>query len=375
MSDLDLATLGVHADDELALLTDVAAPLHLTSTFHHDPRMIPAREHNILLSGPGKHIYSRFGNPVIDRVEAVLSSILGGHVVVYGSGLSAFTGAMLYYSPARVAIDGGYHGCHNVLGVLNRVSGQSFKIIDHYSTELDKDDVFHVETPINPTGEAIDLAKAAEFAHSRGAHVVVDATFGPPPVQDPFAFGADLVLHSATKYFGGHSDLLAGLLVTKDSSVRDKLLADRGLLGLQPGNLEAWLLLRSLRTYKIRLEAQCRGALEIVQFLAKGLSDGSLPTLDKVYHSSLQTDSFVATQMPNGLYNPTFSIEVKSAEVARALPPKLKLFHHATSLGGVESLIEWRAMTDPHVSETLLRISVGVEDPKDLIHDLQQALS
>ncbi|KAK7202474.1 putative trans-sulfuration enzyme [Myxozyma melibiosi] len=376
--DLDLASVSVHADDEFSLVSDVATPLHVSTIYKYnsDPdKLVRAKDHDIRLAGPDERVYSRFGNPVTSRVEAVLSGILGGHAVVYSSGLSAFTAAITHLQPKRVAIADGYHGCHNVLAILSRFGGgASIESIDHYDPSLSANDLFHIETPINPTGIALDLEKAVSFAHARGAKVLVDATFAPPPIQNPFDFGVDLVMHSATKYFGGHSDLLAGVLVTKDPAVRDQLLQDRGILGLQPGNMESWLLLRSLRTYKLRVTQQSTSATKIARFLADALASSSIPALKQVHHSSLQTEPFVAKQMPNGMHSPAFSIEVASSDLARKLPSRLKLFHHSTSLGGVESLIEWRAVSDKHVPETLLRLSIGVEDTDDLIADLKQGL-
>ncbi|KAK9451602.1 Cys/Met metabolism PLP-dependent enzyme-domain-containing protein [Limtongia smithiae] len=371
---LDLASLSVHADDDLTLVADVASPLHVSTTYHYetDPsKLISAKERDIISSGA--FIYSRFGTPVTQRVEAVLSQIVHGHAVVYASGLSAYTAALAYYNPSHLALADGYHGSHGVAAIFNRLSG--LKQIKPYDEALGQGDLFHIESPINPTGESLDIAKAVEFAHSRGAKVIVDSTFAPPPLQDPFEFGVDMVMHSATKYFGGHSDLLAGILVTKDPEVAQQLLKDRAMFGSAPGNMETWLLLRSLRSYKLRVTTQAHNGVKIVEFLSKGLTSGELPVLTKVYHSSLQKEAFVTEQLNRGLYNPTFSIEVKTALIAKSLPSKLKLFHHATSLGGVESLIEWRAMTDKTVPDTLLRLSIGVEDVEDLIADLRQALA
>ncbi|KAK9466876.1 pyridoxal phosphate-dependent transferase [Lipomyces arxii] len=373
---LDLASLTVHADDNLALVSDVTTPLHVSTTYHYndDPsKLKSAREHDIRVADkPGSFIYSRFSTPVIERLEAVVSAALNGHAIVYSSGLAAYTAALAHYHPKKLSIGDGYHGCHGVARIFTRLS--NMEQIELYDENLGEGDLMHIETPINPTGLSVDLAKAVEFAHSRGAKVLVDATFAPPPLQDPFEFGVDMVMHSATKYLGGHSDLLAGVLVTKDDDVRMRLLQDRGMLGGAPGNFESWLLLRSMRTFKMRVETQSRNATTVVQFLNSAIKNSEIPVLKTIYHSSLQTEDFVRKQLKNGLFGPTFSIEVESIEVAKTLPSRLKLFHHATSLGGVESLIEWRAMTDEHVSQTLLRLSIGVEDADDLIADLKQGL-
>ena len=200
--------------------------------------------------------------------------------------------------------------------------------------------------------------------------MVVDATFAPPPLQDPFDFGADLVMHSATKFFGGHSDLLAGFLITKSKEVRDKLVYDRLLLGTNIANLESWMLLRSIRTLELRVLKQSENATKLVKFLVD--NQDKFPDLVKVYHGSLQKDDYIKKQMPRG-HSPVFSIEVSSEQFAKSLPSKLKYFHHATSLGGVESLIEWRAMSDDKVSVTLLRVSIGIENVEDLMEDFAAA--
>lgn len=224
---------------------------------------------------------------------------------------------------------------------------------------------------MNPYGTSKDINYFAEKAHAKGAILSVDSTFAPVPLQDPFKFGADVVMHSATKYFGGHSDLLAGVLAVKDAKTKSALYEDRIYLGTNIGNLEAYLLLRSLRSYELRIKKQSENVLEVVTYL--NANKDKYKVLSKIFHSSLQDEPFVKEQLPNG-YNPVFSITLDTKEHAKHLPSRLKYFHHATSLGGLESLIEWRAMTDEHVDQALLRVSIGGEDSADLIADLEQAL-
>jgi cystathionine gamma-synthase len=246
---------------------------------------------------------------------------------------------------------------------------------------LGKGDLVHLETPINPTGEAFEIAKYAERAHKRGALLSIDSTFGPPGLQDPFAWGADFAMHSGTKYIGGHSDMLCGILATtpdEEGYRRAKVLrTERLFLGSVMGNLEGWLGVRSLRTFDLRIQRQSANAEKIVSWLQKSLNEDTeeakvvKKVVRKLAHASLQTSDFswLKKQMPNG-FGPVFSIYTHEKAQARALPSKLQLFHHATSLGGVESLIEWRRMSDTSVDETLLRISVGVESWEDLKDDL-----
>lgn len=292
-----------------------------------------------------------------------------------------------------IAISGGYHGCHGVLDIHKKLHG--LKVVDLFSADqkewdeagLGKGDIIHVETPVNPTGESRDLAYFAELAKKRGAILTVDATFAPPPLMEPFEFGADVIMHSGTKYIGGHSDMLCGVLSVKNTKWWEGLVAERVYLGSNIGSLEGWLGIRSLRTLELRVLQQSKSATKLALFLdglLKGKDvEGGVTEEEKqivqkvvaeVQHTSIQAQEkdWVKKQMPNG-YGPVFAISLKTKEMAKTLPSKLKFFHHATSLGGVESLIEWRRMSDLTVDERLLRISVGIEGYDDLKNDLLQA--
>lgn len=312
----------------------------------------------------------------------MLSSLLGGPAVTYASGLAAFHAMLVHLNPRRIAIGDGYHGCHGVIDVLSRLTGLKKLPLDCDPSELQEGDVIHVETPLNPTGEARNLRHYADIARSRGAHLTVDATFAPPPLQDPFVHGADVVMHSGTKYFGGHSDMLCGVLAVRPDRREwvKGLLSDRLVLGSVMGSLEGWLGLRSLRTLELRVRRQSETATALVAWLAGELAQSSsspvAAAVEKVHHASVQPEAaeeggWLREQMPGG-YGPVFALLMKDVDTARRLPSKLRLFHHATSLGGVESLIEWRAMTDPDVDKRLLRVSIGVEGFEDLRRDLEQ---
>lgn len=303
---------------------------------------------------------------------------------------------LVFLNPRRIAIGDGYHGCDGVIDVHKKLTGLQKLDLDCAIEELQPGDIIHVETPLNPTGTVRNLKYYADRAHSRGAYLTVDATFGPPPLQDPFLWGADIVMHSGTKYFGGHSDMLCGILTVHPSRADqwfEKLKAERLFLGNVMGNMEGWLGVRSIRTLEVRVERQTRNAASLVSWLHAALhpeSESSVaddPTLSsantkairevlaKIEHASLQEedlkDGWLQKQMPNG-FGPVFSIVMKDESFARRLPSKLALFHHATSLGGVESLIEWRTMTDTHVDRRLLRLSIGIEGWEDLRDDLLQ---
>ena len=304
----------------------------------------------------------------------------------------------MFLNPKRISIGGGYHGCHGVVEIHQKLTGLKKLKLDCPAEELEAGDVVHVETPLNPYGTAYNLKAFADKAHSRGAYLVVDATFAPPPLQDPFLWGADLVMHSGTKYIGGHSDMLSGVLTVSPARVQEgwlkKLKEERLYLGSVMGSMEGWLGTRSVRTLELRVERQSSNATKLVAWLNAALhpeeassGDGALTVstedsqvvravLEEIQHASLQKDDikdgWLLKQMPNG-FGPVFAISLKDETSARRLPSKLALFHHATSLGGVESLIEWRTMSDPSVHKRLLRISVGIEGWEDLRDDLLQS--
>ncbi|KAM4055095.1 cys/Met metabolism PLP-dependent enzyme [Hirsutella rhossiliensis] len=381
---LSLASRTVHGDDRVAAHRAVAPAMHVSTTFRYtdDPdRLDP--DDVVDPSAPlDSHVYSRYTAPNTARLEAVLASILGGPSLTYASGLAAFHAMLVRINPRRIAIGDGYHGCHGVIHVLSRLTGLEQLPLDCDPSDLGPGDVVHVETPFNPVGEARNLALYAQKARDAGAYLTVDATFAPPPLQDPLAFGADVVMHSGTKYFGGHSDMLCGTLTVRPGlDWIDDLRGERMVLGSVMGSFEGWLGLRSLRTLELRVMRQSATATALVSWLSRQLGDASTPAaalVDRVQHASLQPeaaqpDSWLRRQMPRG-YGAVFAVWMKDEAAAKRLPSKLRLFHHATSLGGVESLIEWRAMSDRGVDRRLLRLSIGVEALEDLQEDLRQGI-
>ncbi|KAG6335202.1 hypothetical protein ID866_3873 [Astraeus odoratus] len=372
-------TVLVHGDH--ALGAEVAPSISVTTTF----RAVPpdGDPDGLAAMNPHQHIYSRYSQNVTSRVEQILSKINNGHAITYASGLAAAFSALVYYKPNRIAISGGYLGCHGVIDIYFRGRPASTSVIS-LDDEFQEGDLCWLETPLNPTGESRDIKYYADKIHAVGGRLVVDSTFGPPPLQYPFKFGADCVFHSGTKYFGGHSDLLCGILVVKTAEEREKLWNDRVFMGNTIGSLESWLLLRSLRTMHLRVPRQSGSATEVAQWLAKAvLPEGQefdgIPggVLTQVWHSSLQgTDERgfnPASQMEGG-YNATFSILLSRREYAEALPHALEFFIPATSLGGVESLIEQRFKADPKEDPHLVRLSIGVEEVEDLKDDLRKGL-
>ena len=397
-STLSLATLNLHADDIASETTDVAPPLRSSTNFHypHDPdRLVTAEEMGYRLSeapgdapSPESWGYSRHKAPNSSRLELVLGRLLNAPCLTYSSGLSAFHALIVWLQPRVVAIGRGYHGSHGVLKIYQKLTKCTIvNLFDEAAWDeasLGAGDVVHLETPVNPTGRAYDIRHFANLAHKRGAVLTLDATFAPPPLQDPWAFGADYVMHSGTKYLGGHSDLLCGVVAVGKHNrgwpeAYHGMKGERSMMGAVMGSMESWLGLRSMRTFELRIQRQSENCGKLVAFLdacVGGRETGEAAEavkkiVSKIDHASLQKDDmhWLLKQMPNG-FGPVFSIMCRGEEQAKRLPSKLQLFHHATSLGGVESLIEWRKMSDQTIEPELVRVSVGVESWKDLRDDL-----
>ncbi|KAJ5798765.1 Pyridoxal phosphate-dependent transferase major region subdomain 2 [Penicillium pulvis] len=378
------ATQALHADDRLNLVTDVAPPIHLSTTFRYpdDPNELTISEDPVAEFDGKNYVYAREFARNQTRFEAVLSSLTKGNAVTYATGLASLHAALTLLNPRRISVGEGYHGSHEVISVVSRLSGLQKLGLDCPAEDLNEGDVILLETPINPLGTAFSIEEYAKKAHSRGAYLIVDSTFAPPGLQDPFLWGADVVMHSGSKYFGGHSDLLCGVLVTKRADWTKQLFEDRLALGNVLGNMESWLGLRSLRTLEVRVQRASQNSAKLISWLDAALNVPSpapgseeaivQAVLQKMYHASLQKEPWLEKQMPNG-FGPVFAIVLHEEEQAKNLPSKLHYFQHATSLGGVESLIEWRALSDPRVDRKLLRISVGLESWEDLKDDLFQA--
>ncbi|KAH7889549.1 cystathionine gamma-synthase [Phlebopus sp. FC_14] len=369
-------TVLIHGDHASGV--EVAPSISVTSTFKavpdDDPESLGAMKSD-------RHIYSRYTQDVSSRAEQVLSKVNQGYAITYASGLAAAFSALMHYTPKRIAVSGGYMGCHAAMRVYLR--GRSDSSIINLDDEFQEGDLCWLESPLNPTGESRDIKYYADKIHAVGGKLLVDSTFGPPPLQYPFKFGADCIFHR-TKYFGGHSDLLCGILVVQTAEEKEELWHDRTYMGNVIGSLEAWLLLRSLRTMHLRIPRQSANATEVAQWLSKtvvpeGQEFDGVPggLVTKVWHSSLQgtdTRGFnPATQMEGG-YGATFSFLLSKLAYAEALPFSLEFFVPATSLGGVESLIEQRVKSDPDENPLLVRVSVGVEEVEDLKDDLRNGL-
>lgn len=384
-------TLAIHADTHAGEGTpfshdaDIAPPIGMSTTFE--------------CRTDGQHIYSRMSNPTRSRCETVLAAVYsaGGaatsadtRALLYSSGLAAAHAALHTFAKdgrLRVAIDGGYHGTHMVLNEMRTALGPGMEVVPLPSAAeaakpgvLKPGQVVWLETPRNPACDIYDVAAYVRAAHAASAHVVVDSTFAPPPTQVPLALGADICMHSSTKYLAGHSDALGGVLFVGDSQLHTRLLNQRTAFGAVPGSMETWLLLRSLRTLHLRVEKQCATAAGVAAWLHEATHSPEHPLhglVHDVRHPSLPSHpghEIAKRQMAPGLFGGTFALLLRDEAAARALPAQLRLFKDATSLGGVESLIEWRRKYDDDVDARLLRVSVGLEHQTDLIADLESAI-
>ncbi|KAI9045595.1 cystathionine beta-lyase [Aspergillus affinis] len=201
-----MATKAIHADDS------AREPSQLIQMENKDPN-----------APVGSHVYGRYSAPNASRFETVLQHLFGGgSIMTYSTGLAAFHAAMVLLNPRKVCVGPGYHGVHSVIELVGKLSGvHKLGLEDQDLDQLRPGDVVHIETPVNPTGEVRDLAYYRARAHATGAYLVVDSTLAPRPLQDPLFFGADLVLHSGTKYIGGHSDLMCGIPVVHPDRVRE----------------------------------------------------------------------------------------------------------------------------------------------------------
>ena len=370
-------TIAVQAGNYLDPHTGaIIPPIHPSTTYARDETYSPLYTST----------YSRYGNPTYDQLELVLAKLdSGADAMVFSSGMGAITAFMetLPKGSHIVAPRIMYHGAQDWLRHLETERDLEVTFFEPQdpraltsAVQSNKTSVVWIESPVNPTWDVIDVMLASEIAHEAGAILAVDSTVATPVHMRPLELGADLVFHSATKYLNGHSDILAGVLVTKKEDARwAKIKHLRAAMGSICGAFEAWLLLRGIRTLHLRVERASSNALTIARQF-----DGH-KKLDKVLYPGLKNHpghDTAAYQM-NGGFGGMMSLLVKGgADEARRVATTTELFIPATSLGGVESLIEHRATVEgprSAVPQNLLRLSVGTEDSADLIEDLEMALS
>ncbi|HWH39151.1 MAG TPA: PLP-dependent aspartate aminotransferase family protein [Usitatibacter sp.] len=355
---------------------EVVPPIHVSTTY----------ERAADLAYPGKRVYSRADNPGYDQAEALLAQLEhAAGAMLFSSGQAAAASVFLALSPGDVALvpRNMYWGFRKWLLEYMQPWGLRMELYDNASL----DDVatkaralrprlVWIETPANPTWDVTDIAAVAQVAREVGAAVAVDSTVATPMLTRPLELGADIVMHSATKYLNGHSDVIAGVLATaKDDALWQRIRYVRGSGGAVPGPFEAWLLLRGMRTLPLRVAAACANAMAIAERFA------AHPAIAQVLYPGLPSHPghAIARRQMQGGFGGMLSLRLKAGEAAAiSFTGRLRVFKRATSLGSVESLAEHRASVEgPGTTcpADLVRLSAGVEHVEDLLADIAQALA
>jgi cystathionine beta-lyase/cystathionine gamma-synthase len=375
---MDFETRAIHEGQEPDPATGaITTPIYQTSTYVQEA------------VGKNKgYDYSRSGNPTRTALETCLASLESAdHGFAFSSGLGAVTTLMHLVSPGErvVAVNDVYGGVYRMFSQVYEPKGYRFSFLSAeefgsgLAPHLDEGArIVWLETPTNPLLNVIDVAAAAKKAHAAGAIVVVDNTFATPYLQRPLELGADVVVHSTTKYLSGHSDVIGGFISTNDPSIAERLRFLQKSLGAVPGPFDCWLVLRGLKTLAVRMERHCANARRVAAWL-----DGH-EAVERVLYPGLETHpghAIAAHQMSD--FGGMISFLATSEEDAIRLVAETKIWKLAESLGGVESLIEQPArMTHASTAEApfavpgnLVRLSVGIESVDDLVADLEQALA
>lgn len=369
-----LETIAIHAGGAPDEGTGaVAPPLHLTTTFRHGP----AAER---VAGFG---YQREGNPTNDRLRAAIAALEGGATALtFASGMAAISTLLESFPQGtRIAIpDDCYTGLRMLAAEFLPARGIAVQRLDMGDLDVVRAacagglDLLWAETPSNPLLKVCDIAALADIAHAHATLLACDNTFATPMLQRPLALGADVVMHSTTKYFGGHSDVLGGALAfARDDALSARVARRLQITGATLAPFSAWLILRGCRSLPARMAMHCGNARRVAGFLA------TKAPVACVHYPGLSTHpghAIAAAQMRD--FGGMLSIELRGGrEAALALAGRLQLFTNATSLGGCESLVEHRASVEgdhPSAPPGLLRFSVGLEHVDDLLSDLEQAL-
>jgi cystathionine gamma-synthase len=374
---VDFETRAIHDGQEPDPATgSVTVPIYQTSTYVQE--------------AVGQHKgydYARVANPTRTALQLCLASLESAeHGLAFSSGLGAVTSIMHLLSPGDrvVAVNDVYGGVYRMFTQVYEPKGYEFtwlpaaNINESLSEHLDeRTRIVWLETPTNPLLNVIDIRKAAEAAHAAGAMVVVDNTFATPYLQRPLELGADIVVHSTTKYLGGHSDVVGGFAATNDPTVAERLQFLQKSLGAVPGPFDCWLVLRGVKTLAVRMRQHCENAHAIALWLSRHA------LVEQVLYPGLPTHpghKIASEQMRD--FGGMISFLVETEEEAVALVARTNIFQLAESLGGVESLIEHPArMTHASTADApfaaprnLIRLSVGLESAEDLLADLEAAL-
>ena len=374
---MDFETRAIHVGQDPDPATGaVTVPIYQTSTYVQEA------------VGVNKgYDYSRVANPTRTALQECLASLEGAkHGIAYSSGIGATTTLMHLVDPGErvVLIADVYGGVYRMTSQVYEPKGYEFAYVpaDEFNTNLasyldERTKLVWAETPSNPLLNIVDINAAAEAAHAAGALLVVDNTFASPYLQRPLEHGADLVVHSTTKYLGGHSDVIGGFVACNDDALADRLRFLQKSLGAVPGPFDAWLVLRGVKTLAVRMRKHCENARAIAAFL------DSHPRVQRVLYPGLPAHpghELAARQMDD--FGGMISLLAESEQEAVDLVARTKLFQLAESLGGVESLVEHPArMTHASTADApfaapanLVRLSVGIEATDDLLGDLEAAL-
>jgi cystathionine beta-lyase/cystathionine gamma-synthase len=373
---VDFETRAIHVGQEPDAATGAAVvPIYQTSTFVQDA----VGEHK-------GYDYSRAANPTRTALQVALASLEGAeHGIAFSSGLGATTTIMHLLNPGDrvVLIADVYGGVYRMTSQVYEPKGYVFDYVpaEEFGDLRDRLDertrMVWIETPSNPMLNVVDIRAAADAAHDAGAMLVVDNTFASPYLQQPISLGADVVVHSTTKYLGGHSDIIGGFVATSDPTIAERLYFLQKSLGAIPGPFDCWLVLRGIKTLAVRMRKHSENANAIAAWLERH------PGVERVLYPGLPSHpahTIAARQMRE--FGGMISFLVASEEDAVQIVGRTKLFKLAESLGGVESLIEHPArMTHASTADApfaaprnLIRLSVGIESAEDLIEDLELAL-
>lgn len=369
-----LETIAVHGGNRPDRETGaVVPPIHLATTFERSP----AGDY------PAGFVYGRTENPTRTRLEELLAELEGGAAAAaFASGSAAAAAVFRALRPGDHVLvpDDMYHGIRRLLREAIEPWGLTVSVVDMTDPKLVRSAVtpatrlVWVETPSNPLLKITDVAELAEVASDAGALLAVDATWTPPGVQDNLALGADLVVHATTKYLAGHSDVVGGAVVARRADgIFERIRWLQRNEGAVPSPFDCWLVMRGIRTLPYRMRGHCANARRVAEFLA------AHPRVVAVHYPSLETHpqhAVAVRQMSD--FGGMLSFRVRGGEAAAVqVASRVRLFTRATSLGGVESLIEHRASIEGPETATprdLLRLSVGLEHPDDLVEDLAAAL-
>lgn len=370
LSSLNIHTQVVHAGYEPD--SDIAQPIHLSTTFKRQ-------------SHDQVGAYTRSGNPNRTALEKKLALLEhGADAVAFSSGMAAVNALFettLTSGTNVIYPDDCYHGTRSLLKNLLESKGIQSRQVDMSSVEniykaVDANTkLIWMESPSNPQLKITDIKAVAELARSNNIITGCDSTFATPMFQLPLELGVDFVMHSTTKFFSGHSDVLGGVLIAKEQSEQlNKIRLHQGIAGAVPSPFDCWLLTRSIATFPLRVQTQASNAMAIANYLA------GHKKIEKVFYPGLPShpNHEIAKVQMKGGFGGVFSVCVRGGQhAALALCKNLKLVKHATSLGGVETLIEHRRSAEGAMAispDNLLRVSVGIEYVDDLIADFEQAL-